>query len=56
MPARSIGIERLPVNMARALAEYTSFGVMVVTSLAAFFLKHSNKMKLSVSDVNLAIT
>ena len=53
--AETIGINNLPVNVARALAEDTSYRVREVTSLAALFLKHSKKRKLSVSDMNLAL-
>jgi len=53
--AESIGINNLQVNVARALAEDTSYRVREVSSLAALFLKHSKKRKLSVADMNLAL-
>ena len=53
--AESIGINNLPVNVARALAEDASYRVREVASLAALFLKHSKKKKLTVADMNLAL-
>jgi len=53
--AETIGISNLPANAARALAEDASYRVREVTSLAALFLKHSKKRKLSVADMNLAL-
>ena len=41
--AESIGINSLPVNVARALAEDVSYRVREVTSLDSLFLKHSKK-------------
>jgi len=55
LAAESIGITNLPVNVARALAEDVSYRVREVASLAALFLKHSKKRKLTVSDMNLAL-
>jgi len=55
LAAESIGINNLPVNVARALAEDVSYRVREVASLAALFLKHSKKRKLTVSDMNLAL-
>jgi len=55
MAAETIGMTSLPGVVARVLAEDTSYRVREVTSLAALFLKHSKKRKLSVADMNLAL-
>ena len=55
MAGESVGITNLPANVTRALAEDVSYRTREVANLAALFLRHSRKRKLTTDDMNLAL-
>ena len=55
LAGESVGLTNLPGTVTRALAEDVSYRTREVASLAALFLKHGRKRKLSVEDMNYAL-
>jgi len=55
MAGERVGITNLPANVTRALAEDVSYRTREVANLAALFLRHSRKRKLTTDDMNLAL-
>ena len=55
LAGESVGITNLPGTVTRALAEDVTYRTREVTSLAALFMKHARKRKLSVEDMNYAL-
>jgi hypothetical protein len=53
--AESIGLSGLPSSVARALAEDASYRVREVASLCGLLLRHGNRQRLRVQDMNRAL-
>ena len=55
LAGESIGLTSLQGTVTRALAEDVTYRTREVASLAALFLKHARKRKLTVEDMNYAM-
>ena len=55
LAGESVGLTNLQGPVTRALAEDVTYRTREVASLAALFLKHARKRKLTVEDMNYAM-